>query len=85
MDKFEIIKQYIDDFDYENLLKMGAPSNEFDSYSRIFAEKLDKNDSVEDIAQYMAETMDKAFVNDINPEKFIETAEKIKKVLNENA
>ena len=32
MDKFRIIKKYIDEYDYYSLLKHGAPEDEFDSY-----------------------------------------------------
>ena len=78
MSKYEVIKKYIDEFDYYSLLEGGAPQDEFDSYSRELAGLITENDSVEDIALRIAETMDKAFGEEIDPEKFLETALKIK-------
>ena len=78
MSKYEVIKKYIDEFDYYSLLEGGAPQDEFDSYSRELAGLITENDSVEDIALRIAETMDKAFGEEIDPEKFLETAQKVK-------
>ena len=83
MSKYEVIKKYIDEFDYYSLLEGGAPNDEFDSYSRKFAETITENDSVEDIAMLIAETIDKAFGEDVKPEKFLEIAQKIKNALQE--
>ena len=81
MSKYEVIKKYIDEFDYYSLLEGGAPNDEFDSYSRKFAGIITENDTVEDIAMLIAETMDKAFGAEINPKKFLETAQKIRNAL----
>ena len=81
MSKYEVIKKYIDEFDYYSLLEGGAPNDEFDSYSRKFAGIITENDTVEDIAMLIAETMDKAFGEEINPEKFLKTAQKIRNAL----
>jgi hypothetical protein len=37
MNRFEIVKKYIDEYDYYDLLACGAPNDEFDRYSRKFA------------------------------------------------
>ena len=63
------------------MLACGAPNDEFDSYSRKFADVITENDTVEDIAVLIAETMDKAFAEEIRPEKFIGTAKRIRKAL----
>ena len=83
MNRFRIIKKYIDEYDYYGLLAGHAPDNEFDDYSRQLADTITKDDSVEDIARLIANIMDKAFAEEIEPEKFIDTAEKIRKALYE--
>ena len=50
MNRFEIVKKYIDEYDYYDLLACGAPNDEFDSYSRKFANTITEKDSIEDIA-----------------------------------
>lgn len=35
---FEIVKKYIDEYDYYKLLYSGAPDDEFDDYSQMIAE-----------------------------------------------
>ena len=81
MNKFEIIKKYIDEYDYYGLLASHAPNDEFDSYSKKFADNITEEYSVEDIAKLLAETMDKAFAEEIQPKKFIDTARNIRKAL----
>ncbi len=85
MSKFEIIKKYIDEYDYYDLLACHAPNNEFDSYSRKIADDITKNDTVEDIAMLIANTIDKAFGEKINSDKFLDIAKKIKKALYEDS
>ena len=70
--------RYIDEFDYYGLLASCAPNDEFDSYSHKFADVISENCTVEEIARIIAETMDKAFAEEINPEKFMETARLIR-------
>lgn len=82
MRKYEIIKKYIDKYDYYDLLACNAPKDEFDSYSRILAETIFEKDTIEDIALIIASIMDKAFGEEIRPEKFLETAKEIKNALN---
>lgn len=82
MDRYYIIKKYIDEFDYFSLLKNGAPDDEFDSYSRELAEQIQENDTEEKIADMIANRLDTAFGNEVHPEKFMEVAKKIKSALN---
>ena len=81
MNRFEIVKKYIDEYDYYDLLACGAPNDEFDSYSRKFANTITEKDSIEDIARLISETIDKAFAEEIKPEKVLETAKLIRKEL----
>lgn len=83
MNKFEIIKKYIDEYDYWGLLAGHAPNDEFDSYSKQLSEIIIEKDSVEDIASLIASIVDKSFGEEITPKKFITTADKIKKALYE--
>lgn len=84
MSKFEIIKKYIDEYDYYGLLTFGAPNDEFDSYSQKFADTITENYTVEDIAILIAETMDNAFSEQVRPKNFLKTAKKIKNALYNN-
>ena len=43
MNKFDVIKKYIDEFDYYGLLVSCAPNDEFDSYSHKFADVISEN------------------------------------------
>lgn len=81
MNRFEIVKKYIDEYDYYGLLADGAPNDELDSYSQKIASIITEKDTVKDIAILMAETMDTAFNEEINWEKFLETAHKIRATL----
>jgi len=45
MSKFEVIKKYIDEYDYYSLLASHAPKNEFDSYSRKIAAVITESDT----------------------------------------
>lgn len=81
MNRFEIIKKYIDEYDYYALLANGAPNDEFDCYSYELANVITENDTVEDIARVIAETMDVAFSEEINPKKFYKTATLIRNAL----
>lgn len=83
MSKFEVIKKYIDEYDYYGLLTNGAPNDEFDGYSQKLAEVITENDTVEDIAMLIAKTIDKAFDEEVKPEKFLKTSQKIRNALNE--
>lgn len=81
MSKYQIIKKHIDEYDYYSLLKNGAPDDEFDSYSREFAELINERNTVEEIAVIIAERLERAFGNEVEPEKFISVAEKIKEAM----
>lgn len=83
MEKFEIVKKYIDELDYYGLLAQGSPADEFDRESTIIAYQINKNMTAEDIAFIIADTFFEAFDGeDAEPAWFITTAEKILNELN---
>ena len=57
----------------------------FDSYSQKLTNTITESDTEEDIALLLAETMDKAFGNEVRPDKFLDTARKIRKALFEDS
>ena len=77
MNKFKIVKKYIDEYDYYGLLKNGAPCDEFDKYSLEISEIIDDKSTVEEIALVISEIMDNAFGKEINPNNYIEVSTKI--------
>ncbi len=81
MNKFKIVKKYIDEYDYYGLLACGAPEDEYDSYSQILANRISEKDSIEDIAVWTANILNPAFGEEVQPENFIKTARKIKEAL----
>lgn len=75
---FEIVKKYIDEYDYYKLLYSGAPDDEFDDYSQMIAEEIDDDCSVEDIASIIAKAFNKGFGEGVEPEQFLVIAKNIK-------
>lgn len=75
---FEIVKKYIDEYDYYKLLYNGAPDDEFDDYSQMIAEEIDDDCSVEDIASIIAKALNKGFGEGVEPEQFLVIAKNIK-------
>ena len=75
---FEIVKKYIDEYDYYKLLYNGAPDDEFDDYSQMIAEEMNDDCSVEDIASIIAKAFNKGFGEGSNANQFLVIAQKIK-------
>ena len=57
--KFEIVKKYVDEMDYMDLLSLGCPKNEYDGESEKIASDIRFDMSVEEIASII----DNVFVN----------------------
>ena len=68
---------------YSESLKL-ATQDEFDSYSHKLAKIISEKDTVKQIAALISNTLDKAFGEEVKPEKFMETAQKIKAALKNN-
>ncbi|MBE6791434.1 MAG: hypothetical protein E7535_09650 [Ruminococcaceae bacterium] len=78
-DRFHIVKKYIDQMDYYDLLACGAPSDEFDIESREISVKIRGEDSVQKIAEIIAAVFNEYF-NELNDATtFLTVAEQIKK------
>lgn len=77
-DKYEIVKKYIDEYDYYSLLRDGAPEDEFDSEVRKICNLISSDSSTERIAEVIAMVMRSSFGNEEKTESYMEIAEKIK-------
>ena len=80
-EKFLIIKKYIDEMDYYDLLAGGAPSDEFDNESMGICAKVRLDHSVRDIADIIALVFNAAFDANDGSVMFIPVAELIKNEL----
>jgi len=58
---FETVKKYIDEKDPMRLLAMGAPDDEYDIESRKIAERITMQMSFEEIANIIANVINKSF------------------------
>ena len=61
MDKFNIVKKYIDEMDYYGLLAQGSPEDEFDNESAIIAYQINPDMSPENVAYVISQTFYEAF------------------------
>ena len=77
MDKYFIIKKYIDELDYLNLLANHAPGDEFDEESKEIAVKVTESLTVQGIAWIIAEVLNKHFNDNNSPDMFMDCAKKI--------
>ena len=84
MTKYDVIKKYIDEYDYYGLLKSGAPNDEFDIESRALYYYISTHYTIEEIAIEIAKVFEIAFGGNNKPEQFMETAQKIKNAFIEN-
>ena len=48
---YSIVKKYVDEMDYENLLALGAPDDEYDNESLRISQSIDSSSSVDDISR----------------------------------
>lgn len=80
---YSIVKKYIDEYDFENLLAIGAPQNEYSLESKRISDLITNESSTEEIATAIASVMKSSFgcleKVDINKtDSFMEIAKKIK-------
>ena len=80
-DVFLIVKKYVDRMDYYALLAGGAPNDEFDGESRKISARIHAEQSVQEIANTIAEVFNAAFDGHDNPTVFLSIAEQIKNEL----
>ena len=80
---YPIVKKRIDELDPENLLKLGAPDNEYDFESSKITDKIRDSSTTKEIAGIISEVFTKSFDSEIKPEKCLEIASLIKKDMEE--
>jgi hypothetical protein len=80
-DKFLIIKKYIDQMDYDDLLASGAPSDEFDIESKEISARVQYDHSVQEIAEIIASVFNEHFDEHDDTMVFMPVAEQIKNKL----
>ena len=80
---YSIVKKYIDEYDFENLLAIGAPADEYNLESERISELITNENSIEEIATAIASVMKSSFRYlekvDVNKtDSYMEIAKKIK-------
>ena len=81
MEKFLVIKKYIDQMDYYALLAGGSPSDEFDIESKEISTRVRYDHSAQDIAKIIAAVFNEYFDENDDAAKFLSVAEQIKNEL----
>ena len=81
-DNFHIIKKYVDQMDYYDLLASGAPSDEFDIESKEICARVRCEHSVCEIAEIMALVFNEYFDEHSDSSVFLAVAELIKNDFN---
>ncbi len=77
MEKYLIVKKYIDEMDYCSLLSSGAPDDEFDIESKRISGMISYVQTEQDIARIIAEVFNKAFERKDDAYLFMDCAKKI--------
>ena len=80
-EKFLIIKKFIDQMDYYDLLAGGAPSDEFNIESKEISSKVRCEHSVQEIADIIASVFNDYFNEHYDDVVFFPVAEQIKNEL----
>jgi len=78
---FMIIKQCIDQMDYYALLAGGAPNDEFDLESKEISKRIRCDQSIQEIADVIADVFNASFDAHDDPGVFLPVAEQIRKEL----
>ncbi len=83
MNVYGIIKKYIDEYDFDDLLAIGAPNDEYDLETERISQRINIQSSVLEIA----ETISDVFLHSMgsvvkaevtNPDHFLEVAKNLK-------
>ena len=80
-DSFYIVKKYIDEMDYYDLLASGAPSDEFDIESKEISARIRYDHSIQEIAAIIAVVFNEYFGEHDDATVFLTVAEQIKNEL----
>lgn len=74
---YSIIKQIIDRYDIMNLLSTGVPSDEYDIESKMIAEQITSDMSVQEIAAIVKNIFDSQFSENIDISICMDVAKEI--------
>ena len=77
MQKYGIVKKYIDEMDYDSLLSGGAPGDEFDTESQEISDKITDALTEQEIAQVIADVFQRSFACETATAYFMDCARKI--------
>lgn len=77
-DRFHIVKKYIDQMDYYDLLASGAPSDEFDIESKEISTRIRQEHTVWEIAEIIAQVFHEYFDNNDDATAFLSVAKQMK-------
>ena len=77
-DIFHVVKKFIDQMDYYDLLASGAPFDEFDIESKEISARIRCDHSLQEIAEIIASVFNKYFDEHDDATAFLTVAEQIK-------
>lgn len=77
MQKYWIVKKYVDEMDYASLLSGGAPDDEFDTESQEISDKITDAMTEQEIAQVIAEVFHREFDYEDTEVRFMDCARQI--------
>ena len=86
MKLYRIVKSFIDEWDPEGFLRLGAPSNEYDPESKMIAERITEGADVMQIAETIKSVISETLYQEgdgIRLERCLDAAEKINVALHE--
>lgn len=77
MNRFSVVKRYIDELDYYGLLASDAPDDEYDSESRLISNSITESSTIQEIASIIAGVFNRQFSDSLKPYWFIGCAGQI--------
>lgn len=85
MNRFSIVKRHIDEMDYYGLLASNAPTDEYDSESKLISNSITESSTIQEIASKIAGVFSRQFRDNLKPHWFMYCAEQIYCDLHENS
>ena len=87
MSIYSIVKKYIDEYDFDDLLAIGAPKDEYDYESTRISQRINIDSSIPEIAETISDVLHHSLYSVVktdvtDPNHFLEIAAKIKKEIN---
>lgn len=81
MDKFAVVKKYIDEADCEGLLALGAPDDEYDKESLKISQLIDEKSTVDEVSRIISMSLGETMGEQYDSGTFDEISRKIVKEL----